>query len=235
MNDIEAKKILDKIIKQIFGVQNPLTFEQCVEKFTFDVRLPQPVKDATDGSITWATSVNPTKFIKMDNARNNGATASEGLYATQPIADLNDLLSKWDHINFTTTEFAINSLNVAESDLIMQSENVFHSQDITRSKNVLYSDGIFDSEFMAACQRTGTSTFCLRVDDSIHCSNSFGATRSANLTNCLMMHDCGDMQDSMFCTNMKGRQYCIANMQFEEAEYKRLHSQVISWIVSPTS
>jgi len=49
------------------------------------------------------------------------------------------------------------------------------------------------------------------------------------------MHDCGDMQDSMFCSNMKGRRFCIANMQFDEAEYRRLREQVVGWILSPGS
>lgn len=39
----------------------------------------------------------------------------------------------------------------------------------------------------------------------------------------------------MFCTNMRGGRFCIANMQFEEAEYMRLREQVIQWILSPSS
>jgi len=46
------------------------------------------------------------------------------------------------------------------------------------------------------------------------------------------MHDTGDMQDSMFCTNLKGKQFCIANMQFEEAEYRQLKDQVVRWILT---
>ena len=235
MNKVEAKELLDKIIRQAFGVENPLTLEQAVEKFTFDIRMPYKVVDSTDGSETWATSNNPTKFVKMDNARNNESSASDGLYATQPIADLGELLSKWDHINFTTTEHALDSLNVAESDLVTQSENVFHSTDVHRSKNVIYSDGAYDCEFIFASQGPVQSTFCIRSDNSVRCANSFGITRSADLTNCIMMHDCGDMQDSMFCTNMKGKQYCIANMQFEKEEYEEIKKQVVQWILTPTS
>lgn len=232
MDKTEAKQILDKIILRVFGVNNPLTLEQCVKKFTFDVRLPQKVKDATDGSVTWAASTNPTKFITMENARNNG-NEFDGLYASEPIKDLKELLSKWEHVNLTTAELAHDSLNVAESDLTMRSENVFQSINTTDSKNVLYSDSVFDSEFVFASQRSGKVTFCIRADDSIRCADSFAVSRCIDLTNCFMMHDCGDMQDSMFCSNMNGKQFCIANMQFEEAEYKRLRKEVIDWILSP--
>jgi hypothetical protein len=40
------------------------------------------------------------------------------------------------------------------------------------------------------------------------------------------------MQDSMFCTNMKGGRFCIANMQFDEAEYRRLRDEVVRWILT---
>jgi len=41
-----------------------------MQKFTFDIRLPQQVTDAVDGSATWAQSTNPNRFVKLDNARN---------------------------------------------------------------------------------------------------------------------------------------------------------------------
>lgn len=235
MNAIEAKEILDKIVGQVFGYQNPLSLEQFMQKFTFDIRLPQQVYDSTDNSPTWASSTNPTRFIKMENARHNEATATEGLYPKEPINSLQELLDKWNKINLTTTEREIDSLNIAESDSIMKSENVFRSQDIRRSKNILFSDGIEDSEFIVAGQRSGANTFCIRIEDSGECSNSFGVSWSARITNCFFIHDAADMQDSMFCTNIKGKRFCVANMQFEEAEYMQLRQQVIQWILSPQS
>ena len=232
MNEKVAKKILDNIVKQVFGVENPLSLQQMVDKFAFDLNLPIKVVDSTDGSETWSSSSTATKFTKMDNARNNGNNF-DGLYATQPIKDLSDLLAKWQHINLITTEFALDSINYAESDLVIGSENVFHSRDINRSKNVLFSDTVSDSEFVFASQGSMQVTYCIRDESSIRCTNSFGTTRSADLTNCIMMHDCGDMQDSMFCSNMNGKRFCIANMQFDEAEYRRLHTQVVQWILTP--
>ncbi len=52
MNEKIAKEILDKIVKQVFGVDNPLSLQQMVEKFTFDLNLPNKVIDSTDGSET---------------------------------------------------------------------------------------------------------------------------------------------------------------------------------------
>lgn len=233
MDKAVAKQALDKIIKQVFGVDNPLTLEQAVKKFTFDIHLPNKVKDYTDGSETWSASASATRFVKMENARNNEASPTKGLYASQPIKDLKDILEKWEAINAVTAEFVIDGINVAESDMVEESENVFHSRDIFRSKDIYYSDCIMDSEFIFASQSASHNTFCIRAEDSNRCANSFGVTRSGGLTDCLFMHDCGDMQDSMFCSNISGYRFCIANMQFEEAEYRRLRKQVVEWLLTP--
>jgi hypothetical protein len=236
MTKAEAQKLLDKIIEQVFGYQNPLSLEQFMQKFTFDIRLPQPVTDIMDGSTTWAQSVNPTRFVKMQNAREleiGGASAkTEGLRPARPLNSIEDVMAAWNEINLTTTERYKECLNVSESDNIYYSENVYRSQDIRKSKNILLSDGLAGCEFVAAGQRSGDSTFSIRIEDSGDISNSFNISWSGNITNCFFMHDTGDMQDSMFCTNMKGKRYCIANMQYDEVEYKKLKDIVVRWILT---
>ncbi len=212
MNTTEAKLILDKVVGQVFGYQNPLTLEAAMQKFAFDVRLPQQVHDVVDGSATWAQSVNASRFMRMDNAR---AQESSGLRTARPLQGLQDVLAAWGEVNYTTTERLLESINVAESDNIQNSENIFRSQDIRRSKNVILSDNMTNCEYMVASQGVANSAFCIRVADSGEVSNSFEISWCGKVNNCLFLHDCGDMQDSMFCTNMKGGRFCIANMQFD--------------------
>lgn len=236
MTTTEAQHLLDKIVGQVFGYQNPLRLEQFMQKFTFDIRLPQPVTDSIDGTTTWAQSINPTRFVKMENARGleiGGASAkTDYLRPKRALNGIEDILAAWNEINLTTTERNKDSINVTESDNIYYSENIYRSQDIRKSKNILFSDGINSSEFVVAGQRTGDSTFCVRIDDSGNCTNCFNVSWSGNLTNCFFMHDSADMQDSMFCTNIKGKRFCIANMQYEEAEYKKLKDLVLRWVLT---
>lgn len=236
MTTTEAQHMLDKIISQIFGYKNPLTLEQFAQKFTFDIRLPQQVTDITDGSITWAQSTNPTRFVKQENARGlelaGASKDTDYLRPARKLTGIEDILSAWNEINLTTTERQVDSLNILESDNIQLSENVYRSQDIRNSKNILFSDGVNNSEYMAASQRSGSSTFCIRLEDSGECTNCFNVSWSGHLTNCFFMHDTGDMEDSMFCTNIKGKRYCIANMQYDEAEYKRIKEIVLRWILT---
>lgn len=236
MTHQEAQEVLDKIVGQVFGYKNPLNLEQFMTKFSFDVRLPQQVTDSVDGSITWAQSINPLKFMKMSNARGleiaGASKDTDWLRPARPLNSMEDIMTAWEEINFTTTERMNDSINVSESDNIEFSENVFRSQDIRRSKNILFSDGLGGCEFVAASQRCRDLAFCVRTEDSGECSNSFGVSWSSRITNCFFIHDAGDMQDSMFCTNINGKRFCIANMQFDEAEYRRIKDMVVRWILT---
>lgn len=231
MNAEIAKEILDKIVGQIFGFQNPYSLDTFMQKYAFDIKLPQQVYDSTTNQPTWADSTNPTKFITMQNAWDRQDSGGWDMPKV-PISTMEDILAAWSKVNLTATERSIQSDNVVESDNILFSENVYRSIFTTGSKNVLFCDGPLNCEYVAACQRSQTSNYCIRVDDSQNCSNSFNVSWSDSVTNSLFMHDCKNMHDSMFCSHLSGKRFCIANMQFEEAEYMKIRDMVIRWILT---
>lgn len=229
MNETQAKAMLDNIVGQVFGYKNPFTLEQFVQKHAFDVRLPQKVNDSTTGEDTWAQSINPTKFITVQNA---WAREDWSVREKRDLKSIEDILGAWNEINYTATERYLDSINVAGSDNIYTSENVYRSQDISDSKNILFSDGVFKSEYIAAGQRSNSATYCIRLEDSKECSNSFGVSWSQKVVNSFFIHDCGDIYESMFCSHVTNKSFCIANIQFEEDEYRRLKDMVIRWILA---
>jgi hypothetical protein len=231
MTQKDAQEILDKIVGQIFGYQNPFSLDQFQQKYAFDVRLPVQVNDSTTGEVTWAQSVNPTKFITIDNARKR-AEIDDYMMPKQPMNTIQDILQAWDKVNYTTTERQIESTNVLECDNIYQSENIYRSQDIHLSKNILFSDSVIKSESVVAGQRSQASMYCARLEDSKECSNSFSVSWSGKITNSFFIHDCHDVHESMFCSHIRGKQFCIANMQFEEAEYMKIKEMVVRWILT---
>lgn len=229
MDEKKVKEILDKIMGQIFGYENPFTLEQFMQKYAFDIRLPQKVNDSTTGEETWTQTVNPTKFISVKNA-----WAREDWDNRPKVAmkNIQDVLNAWNEINYTATDRHLESENVAQSDSIMSSENVYRSNDCGNSKNLLFCDGVYKSEFMAASQRVITSSFCIRTEDSNEVSNSFSITWSKRITNSLFLQNCYDMYECMFCAHVAGKKFCIANMQFEEEEYMKIKDMVIRWILT---
>jgi len=231
MDAKKAKEILDKIVGQVFGFHNPYTLEEFMNKYAFDIRLPQQTYDSTTNQITWAQSTNPNKFIRMEEAWRRQDAGGWDI-PKKPMQNMQDILTAWAEVNFTATERFIDSSNVAESDNTYFSENVYRSLDSVRSKNVLFSDGSIDCEFVVANQRSNTSSFCIRLEDSQKCANSFSVSWSDSVTNSFFMHDCKDVTDSMFCSHISGKQYCIANMQFTKEEYEALKPMVLQWILT---
>lgn len=229
MNQTQAKEILDKVVGAVFGYQNPLSLEQAMQKFAFDLPLPQQVYDATTDKPTWANSVNPSNFVNME--RSHEMHQDTGwMIEKRPLASIEDILGAWAETNFTTSDRQIESINVAESDSIMNSENIYRSACIRNSKNVIFSVDNNDLEYVVAGWRSQTSTFSIRVEDSQLTSNSFNVIWSAKVTKSFFVQDCYDISDCMFCSHIAGKQYCIANMQFEKEEYERLKLEVIKWI-----
>ncbi len=231
MDETKAKELVDTIIGQIFGFQNPLSLEQVKEKFAFDIRLPHEVKESATGEQTWAQSDTPTKFMKIDKIWQKDP--AEWMQPDRTFNSVEDVLDAWNKINAMPTERMIDSLNVGRSDNVYFSENVFHSQDISHSKNVVYCDGVNRGcEYVLACQRSHQLSYCMRVEDGHSCSNSFSVIWSDNIVNSFFINDSRYLQDCMFCSHLMNKQYCVANVQLTKEEYFRVKDIVIRWVLT---
>lgn len=223
--------ILDQISANVFGYKNPFTPEQFLQKFGFDIRLPKEINDSTDGSQTWAQSINPTKFITMANARKRN-DIDDWVIPKRPINSVQDILAIWNETNYMATERQIESDGIYQSDNIYNSQNIYRSMDIHFSKNVFASDTCRKMEYIACSQRSNSSTYSIRVEDSTEVSNSFNVIWSGKIANSLFINDCFDMYKCMFCSHMAGKRYCIANMQFSEEEYNHWEKLIKEWVLS---
>lgn len=230
MNNKEALEKANKIFANIFGRKNPYTLEELLSKFAFDIKLPQKVMDSLTSKETWAESVNPSKFITQKNMELYDKQHG-WMQKKKEVNSLEDVLKYWKKINYTTTERVYDSENVHKSDTIYRSENVHRSVDCRECKNILFSDGCVNSEFILGCQRTATSNFCIRVDDSGGCINSYNVICSAKISNSFFIQDSKDLDECMFCSHISNRKYCISNMQFEEEEYFEIKKEIINWIL----
>ena len=221
----------NKIFKTIFGKECPYNLGEILNKFAFDVKLPQKVHDSTTDEITWTQSINSSRFIKQDNME-----AYDEKYGwVQPkkeVQNLNELLKQWKRINYTTTERVYDCINVSESDPLYRCENVFRSTDLRNCKNAIFSDGSGDCESIIACQRTSNSAYCIRVDDSANCTNSYNVICSNKISNSFFIQDANNLNECMFCSHISNKRYYIANMPFEAEEYFAIKTEIIKWILS---
>ena len=230
-SDQQLKEILDKIVGNVFGYQNPFTIEKFMEKFAFDIRLPKQAYDSTTNELTWAQSLAPSKYITMQNAKKK-SSGTDWMIEKRPLESIADVLAAWSETNYTTTEREIDSINVHESDNTYNSQNVFRSQDVHGSKNVAFCDGGFNLEYVAASQRSNTSVYSIRLEDSKECSNSFNVIWSGKISNSMFIQDCYDLYECLFCSHITSKKFCIANMQFTEEEYRKVKKLVVEWILT---
>lgn len=234
MNDKQSMQVLDEIFMEVFEQKCPLNLEQVLSEFAFDIRLPNKVIDAVDGSETWATSINSNKYITQTNMTKYD-NYKGWMRPKKEINSIDEILKLWNSINYTTTERIYDSINVSKSDTIYRSENVYRSQDIRDCKNVIYTDGCGNSQYVLACQRSSNLNYCIKVDDSGSCSNSYSVICSSKISNSFFIQDANSLHECMFCSHIANRRFCIANMQFDREEYMEIKAQVIKWIISEFS
>lgn len=229
MDDNIAKQITDTIIGQIFGLQNPYSLDQFKSKFAFDIRTTSEVTDSITGKTTWVQNPTGNKFKNFQDMIERN---EDMLRPKQPINTIEDIMRMWQEINYTAAERTISSINTVKSDAIYGSQNIYQCIDLHDSKNVLFSETSLFCEFSAAIQRSNTCIYSLRVDDSNKVTKSFQVSWSGNITNSLFIKDSKNLSDCMFCSQITDKRFCIANMQFEEAEYRKWEKLVKEWILS---
>ncbi|MDO4399035.1 MAG: hypothetical protein Q4C24_01955 [Candidatus Saccharibacteria bacterium] len=228
MKDKIAKDITNKTFLSIFDLNTKITKAEILKHFAFDIKLPVMVNDSTTGEETWAESMNPTKYITQQNSEQRETWMLE----KRQISSVDDIIATWREINYTTTERNYNSENVFESDTVYSCDNVIRSADCNDCHNIMFCDGCQHCNYCIASQRSGNCEFCLRVDDSSSCTNSYNVICSGKISNSFFIQDCSDLHECIFCAHINNKRYCIANMQFEKAEYFKIKDEIIKWIFS---
>lgn len=231
MNDNVALDIINKIFNSVFETNNTFTLDNILDKFAFDIKLPNQVNDSTTNEITWADSINSGKFITNQNMQKRDETIG-WMLPKKELNNLQELFDIWNSINLTATERFINSINVLKSDTIYGCQNVYQCSNCNNSKNIVFCDSCGNSEYILASQRSGSCNFCIRCDDSTNCSNSYSIIYSNKVSNSLFIQDCFDLYECMFCSHIDSKRFCIANMQFEEEEYYEIKKLIIDWILA---
>ena len=231
MNEEVAKEIVNKIFNNVFHCNLNYGLDEVLEKFAFDVKLPKQVNDSVTNEVTWADSVNSGRFVTLSNMEKRDK--QDGwMLPRRDFDTLEDLIKIWNTVSLTTTERVYDSIDVAKSDTIYRCEKVYRSTNCSDAKNIVFCDSCDQSEYLLASQRSTTTTYSIRVDDSQKCSNSYNVICSNKISNSLFIQDCFDLDECIFCSHIASKKYCIANMQFEKDEYFAIKEKIVEWIIN---
>lgn len=229
MDENQILKTADKIFQAIFNRPNPWSLSDLEKKMAFDIKLPTEVADSTTGELTYSAMPNAKQYITIPNIEAR-EKSSGWMLPRRELKSLDDIFEVWRSVNYTTTERVYDSENVTASDPIYGSTNVYKSTNCGQCNFILFCDGTYESSYVIACQRSTGLNYCLRVDDSNTCSNSYSVICSSKISNSYFIQDANNLHECLFCSHISNRKFCIANMQFEEAEYRFLKSKIIDWI-----
>lgn len=230
MDKQNAKKIADYIFKYVFGIDNPYSLEELQNKFAIDTPSARRVTCALSKIDTWTVSPKEER-IASQQAIADRFKKDEWMKKKRPISSMEEILSSWKEINYLTSEKYINSKDVAESDGIYNSASVYHSVSIFDSKNIIFSYKIFDCNYMLAARDDSSCTLGVRMKENLFCSSGFEISWSNKVSKSMYIHDGYDLFECLFCSHVRSRKYCIANMQFTKEEYFKLKKIVVEWIL----
>lgn len=230
MNQQQAKKIADYIFKEVFQRDPIYSLDKYRKKFAFDIPLPSEETCALSGKPTWSFSAESNKIASQE-AIADRFKEDEWMQKKESINSMEDLLRRWQKINYITGEKYINSKEVNRSDGVYHSAFVYQSVSIFDSKNIIFSYKIFDCNYLLASRDDSSCVLGIRTKESLNCSSCFEVSWSAKVSRSMFIHDCFDLYECLFCFHIRSKRYCVANMQFEKEEYLRIKKMVIDWIL----
>ncbi|MBI3620308.1 hypothetical protein HY214_04165 [Candidatus Roizmanbacteria bacterium] len=230
MNSQKAKEIADYIFMDIFSKKSIHSLTELKRMFAFDIPMANRVICALSHENTWSFS-QESEMIASQKAIADKFKRDEWMKKQQPLNSIKDVLRAWKQINYITGEKYINSREVSESDGIYSSVFVYHSVSVFDSKNIIFSYKVFDNNYMLASRDNSSCTLGIRVKESIYCSSCFEVSWSNKVSRSMFIHDGFDLYECLFCSHLRSKKYCIANMQFGKDEYFRVKKMVIDWIL----
>jgi hypothetical protein len=142
---------------------------------------------------------------------------------------MEELLKHWDDVNIKTGERYLESKEVAESDGIYTSSNIYRSQLIFGSQNMVYCYHNSSSKYLLASWDNNACTFGIRFDQSGYCSSSYDVVWSNRVSKSMYVIDSFDLYECIFCSHLRSKKYCVANMQFSKEEYMKIKEMVLKW------
>lgn len=144
----------------------------------------------------------------------------------QQLKSMEEILKKWTEINFVVASRQINSVEVEESDGVYNSRGVYASSSIFDSKFIMGSRKLFDCSYMVGCRDNSACSIGVGVKESIYCSKCWKVSWSNKVSHSAFVHDCYDVSECLFCSHLRSKKYCVANIQMEKAEYLKIKEMV---------
>ena len=221
------EQIYAKIWEEIFPGATPPDQETFKKLFVRDIPLAQPFTTSLTNAQVYSSPVyGYKKFISKEEAEKR-TEIDNFMELKTDIESLSDVIKLMKNRATFRGSRALNSEIVEASDDIYSSSYIYNSTHLYSCQKMMYCDNNKASEYLLASKGSGESSFGIRIFDSGSISNSFDVSWSGKSANLYFCHSVIDLRDCMFCFHLTSKEFCIANMQFTEEEYKKLKEKIL--------
>jgi len=109
--------------------------------------------------------------------------------------------------------------------------NLYRNDDVyLKVKNVAYCNYAIYSENAFGCHGIDNCSFVINAYNCSKVSRSFEVDGCSGCSGLLFCHNCENVQDSMFCFNVKNLRYAIGNVVVEPERYKQMRELILKQI-----
>lgn len=106
------------------------------------------------------------------------------------------------------------------SDDAWESKNCYLTRSTKRAENILYGYRVIDAKDSIDVSHVFTLDQCY---ECAYCFNSYNLLFSKNCRDCIesaFLFDCRNLSNCFMCWNLRGKSYCIENVQYTKEEYE---------------
>ncbi|MGV8176244.1 MAG: hypothetical protein ACP5NX_00380 [Candidatus Bilamarchaeaceae archaeon] len=157
----------------------------------------------------------------------------EGLELTESEAEqlsIGDAAEKIGKIAFLPFDYEVNCKNVMDCSTALNSTNGYRVIPFIHSKNCGITSWARSSENLFGCSSLFESAFCIGSYLSDNLNRCFEVDTSKQCSDLYFSHNCENVQDSMFCFNVKNLHYSIGNAPLQPDKFKSIKSSLLNQI-----
>ncbi len=154
------------------------------------------------------------------------------------LGDIEDLslgnahkkLSQLAYLNAEVMEG--NSSNLIDCAVSVDSTNCYRSSVVEYSKYCGYSFWPRNCQNLFGADSSFDSSFSIHINSCTQIVRSFEIDCCGYCSDCYFCHNCENVRDSMFCFNIKNKNYAIGNAIYPVDQYKKFKSAILEQIVT---
>ena len=220
-------EIYASVWKEVFPGVALMDIETFKKLYTRGMILPEKRACAISGEEIYVCPDYGYKTFISDAERMKRSEKDNFMEPKEAIDSLSQALEMVKKVAMFRGSMKINSDVVEASNNVYSSSYIYNCASIHGAQKMMFSFDMGPCEYMLASRNDKNCNFGIRVFDSDGVANSFDVSNSVKCANCYFCHNCFDLRDCMFCFHIESKRFCIANMQFEEAEYLKIKEVLI--------